>query len=196
MFQKIILCLTKAKVLLSSPRNSVEGHLSLIRQSGCQLWMTSSGIGNLEFCQKLQLHCLQIPHLDELLGSSAVKPYPYNKEWQDGRSDVLALLHTTGSTGLPRLLPLTLESVSSGDALNAVETIQGKLPSLVEWAGTKMLCAMPLFHVSATMWLSENETYRRLTDECFDIHRLLGSALPWVVQYSSDGVLSFHLLAL
>lgn len=136
------------EILLSSPRNSVEGHLSLIRQSGCELWITSPGVGKLSFVNELQLPCIQVPALTEIMDPSAVKPYIYKKQWQEGRSDILALLHTTGSTGLPRLIPLTLEAVGTGDALHLVEPIQGKMPSLVEWTGTRMLCAMPLFHAS------------------------------------------------
>lgn len=143
--------LTLHEVLLSSPRNSVEGHLSLIRQSGCKFWITSAGVGKLDFLSSLQLPCIRVPALNELLDPSAVKSYPYEKQWQEGRSDVLALLHTTGSTGLPRLIPLTLESVASGDALHLVEPLGGKMPSLVEWTGTRMLCAMPLFHASSSI---------------------------------------------
>lgn len=138
------------EVLLSSPRNSVEGHLSLIQQSGCELWITSPGVGKLSFVHALQLPCLQVPTLDEILDPTPTKPYAYEKQWQEGRSDVLALLHTTGSTGLPRLIPLTLGAMGTGDALHLVEPIGGKMPSLVEWTGTRMLCAMPLFHASTS----------------------------------------------
>lgn len=93
---------------------------------------------------------LRIPEVNELLDSKAVKPYVYDKEWEEGRNDTLCLLHTTGSTGLPRLIPITLAAASSGDALGGMKRIQGKLPTLAEWAGTKMLNALPLFHVSTS----------------------------------------------
>ncbi|KAJ5287132.1 hypothetical protein N7478_002818 [Penicillium angulare] len=143
----LILAATKIghKVLLSSPRNSVEGHHSLIKEAGCELWITTPGVGKLNF---IQLPCIQIAALDELLDPSVVKPYSYEKQWEEGRLDILALLHTTGSTGMPRLIPVTLASVASGDRLHLVEPIGGKMPSLLEWEGTRMLNAMPLFHVA------------------------------------------------
>lgn len=141
--------MTILKLLLSSPRNSLEGHLSLIRQSGCEFWITS-GINELDFIQDIQLPCTHVPALSQLLDPSPVKVYPYEKRWHQGRSDVLALLHTSGSTGLPKLIPLSLASAATIDALHLVEPINGKMPTGVEWAGTRMLCAMPLFHVSYT----------------------------------------------
>ncbi|OAA36878.1 Male sterility, NAD-binding protein [Metarhizium rileyi] len=136
---------TGNKVLLSSPRNSPEVHLSLIKQSGCEFWITTSGVGNFDFTK---LPVIRVPELNELLYPQAVKPYRYEKDWHEGRDDTLVLLHTTGSTGLPRLIPLTLASASSGDALGGFERIQGKLPTLAEWSGTKLLNALPLFHAS------------------------------------------------
>ncbi|KAM0454500.1 hypothetical protein ACHAPV_008371 [Trichoderma viride] len=133
------------KVLLSSPRNSPEVHLSLIQQSDCKFWITTPGVGKFDF---IKLPSLRVPEVKELLDPKAVKPYRYEKEWQDGRNDTLCLLHTTGSTGLPRLIPITLAAASSGDALGGMKRIQGKLPTLAEWAGTKMLNALPLFHAA------------------------------------------------
>ncbi|KAM0482540.1 hypothetical protein ACHAPX_003059 [Trichoderma viride] len=133
------------KVLLSSPRNSPEVHLSLVQQSDCKFWITTPGVPKFDF---IGVPLLRIPEVNELLDSKAVKPYVYDKEWQQGRNDTLCLLHTTGSTGLPRLIPITLAAASSGDALGGMKRIQGKLPTLAEWAGTKMLNALPLFHAA------------------------------------------------
>ncbi|KAJ5087903.1 hypothetical protein N7456_011519 [Penicillium angulare] len=139
----LILAATKLghKVLLSSPRNSVEGHLSLIKEAGCELWITTAGVGKLNF---IQMPCIQVAALEELLDPSVVKPYSYEKQWDEGRSDVLALLHTTGSTGMPRLIPVTLASVASGDGLHLVNPIGGKMPSLLEWEGLSfgLFCAV------------------------------------------------------
>lgn len=145
----LFLQLTLDKVLLSSPRNSPEVHLSLIQQSDCKFWITTPGVGKFDF---IKLPSIRVPEVNELLDPKAVKPYRYEKEWQEGRNDTLCLLHTTGSTGLPRLIPITLAAASSGDALGGMKRIQGKLPTLAEWSGTKMLNALPLFHVSTFIY--------------------------------------------
>lgn len=139
--------LTNHKLLLSSPRNSIEGHRSLIKQSGCEFWVTSSDIDNLEFIKDLQIPRAEAPELSHLLNPTVVKEYSYEKQWDAGRSDILALLHTSGSTGLPKLVPLYLATAATVDAFHLMEPTNGKMPTGVDWAGTRMLCAMPLFHV-------------------------------------------------
>jgi acyl-CoA synthetase (AMP-forming)/AMP-acid ligase II len=160
------------KVLLSSPRNSAEVHLSLIKQSGCEFWITTPGVGKFDF---IKLPQIRVPELNELLDVKPVKPCRYEKQWQEGREDVLVLLHTTGSTGQPRLIPITLASASSGDALGGMKRIQGKLPTLAQWSGTKMLNGLPLFHVSTpTHAFAHPEMEERAANwKMFHIIRLL-----------------------
>ncbi|ENH73619.1 Linear gramicidin synthase subunit D [Fusarium oxysporum f. sp. cubense race 1] len=136
------------RLLLSSPRNSVEGHVSLIKQSGCEFWIASSGLDHHEFLQDLQIPSVEAPELPQLLDPTPVKPYVYQKSWNEGKSDVLALLHTSGSTGLPKLVPVYLETAATVDGFHLMEPTNGKRPTGVEWTGTRQLCAMPLFHVA------------------------------------------------
>ncbi|KAH6999173.1 hypothetical protein BKA56DRAFT_469848 [Ilyonectria sp. MPI-CAGE-AT-0026] len=117
-------------------------------RSGCEFWVTSSGIDNLEFIKDLQIPRAEAPELSHLLNPIAVKEYSYEKQWDAGRSDILALLHTSGSTGLPKLVPLYLATAATVDAFHLMEPTNGKMPTGVDWAGTRMLCAMPLFHVA------------------------------------------------
>ncbi|CAG7922423.1 unnamed protein product [Penicillium olsonii] len=139
---------TGYRLLLSSPRNSVEGHVSLIEQSGCGFWVTTTGIGSLDFIQDLGIPCIEAPELSQLLEENAVDNYPYTNSWDEGRADILALLHTSGSTGLPKLVPLYLATAATVDGFNLMEPVNGRVPTGVEWKGTRMLCAMPLFHVA------------------------------------------------
>ncbi|RYP75270.1 hypothetical protein DL771_002490 [Monosporascus sp. 5C6A] len=131
----------------------VDAHVSLIRESGCELWITSSsGVddSNTEkFTGRLDIARATAPELVDLLQEDPNSPsYPYEKPFEQGRSDVLALLHTSGSTGLPKLVPLYLGTTSAMDAMHLMDPIDGQRPSMVEWAGTKTLCAMPLFHTA------------------------------------------------
>lgn len=125
--------LTRWKLLLSSPRNSVEGHVSLTKQSGCEFWFTSSGVDNVGFIQQLQIPCAEVPELPYLLDPTAVASYVYEKQFHEGRWDILAYLHTSGSTGLPKLVPMYLGTVATVDAFHLMEPIDGKMPNPVEW---------------------------------------------------------------
>ncbi|KAI1375112.1 hypothetical protein F4677DRAFT_460945 [Hypoxylon crocopeplum] len=115
---------------------------------GHRFWITSSGIDNTDFIDELQIPRATAPELSNLLNHNMVPCYFYNKQFKEGRSDTLALLHTSGSTGFPKLVPLYLGTASAIDAIHLMEPIDGKLPTVIDWAGTKMLCAMPLFHTA------------------------------------------------
>lgn len=108
--------------------------------------------GTKSLISRLNIAHTTAPELADLLRQDIVSPsYPYKKSFEQGRSDVLALLHTSGSTGLPKLVPLYLGTASAMDAMHLMEPIEGRQPSVVEWEGTRMLCAMPLFHVSTLL---------------------------------------------
>ncbi|KAF5021537.1 hypothetical protein F66182_6419 [Fusarium sp. NRRL 66182] len=100
------------------------------------------------FLSDAQIPSIEAPGLFELLDPKPVTCYPYQKDWDQGKSDILALLHTSGSTGLPKLVPVYLETAATVDGFHLMEPINGKRPTGVEWTGTKQLCAMPLFHVA------------------------------------------------
>lgn len=140
--------LTSDQVLLSSPRNSVAGHLSLIEQAGCEVWFTTTGVGKFDF---VKLPIVKVPEVNELIDKKTVKAHPYDRQWPRDRKDPFVTLHSTGSTGMPRVIQLTMDHAASGDALASVDRIEGKLPTLAEWAGTKMLNGMPQFHVSSSI---------------------------------------------
>lgn len=102
----------------------------------------------MEFIQTLGLPHIKVPELSDLINIEPVEPYIYTKTWEQGRNDVFALLHTSGSTGLPKLVPVYLGTAASIDAFHLMQPIEGNMPAGVAWTGIRMLCAMPLFHVS------------------------------------------------
>ncbi|KAF4472232.1 Linear gramicidin synthase subunit D, partial [Fusarium agapanthi] len=117
-------------------------------RSGCEFWIASSGLDHHGFLQDLQIPSVEALELSQLLDPAFTKPYIYQKSWNEGKSDVLALLHTSGSTGLPKLVPVYLETAATVDGFHLMESTNGKRPTGVEWTGTRQLCAMPLFHIA------------------------------------------------
>ncbi|KAM0421219.1 hypothetical protein ACHAPT_010939 [Fusarium lateritium] len=136
------------KVLLCSSRNSLEGKLALIQQSNCQAWLSSSEGDAQDIVQKHPMPEFVIPALSDLIQAKPTPAYPYEKSFLDGRWDLLAYLHTSGSTGNPKLIPLHLGTVACVDALHLIAPEGGKRPTAVEWANSTLLCMMPLFHTS------------------------------------------------
>lgn len=155
--------------------------MSLIKQSGCEFWIASSGLDHHGFLQDLQIPSVEAPELSQLLDRIPVKPCVYQKSWNEGKSDVLALLHTSGSTGLPKLVPVYLETAATVDGFHLMEPTNGKRPTGVEWTGTRQLCAMPLFHVSIV--------FSYLNQALMCVFRLLESVSVCTQPSSSTGPL-------
>ncbi|VUC24934.1 unnamed protein product [Clonostachys rosea] len=128
------------KVLLSSPRNSIAGHTALIKQSDCRVWLT--GDANIDVTQILNENPMPhyiLPGLMNILQQPPATPYPYERQFEDARWDTLALIHTSGSTGVPKLVPLYLGTAACVDAFHIMKPVDGKRPTGVEWSGINML---------------------------------------------------------
>ena len=51
--------------------------------------------------EEYEMRMLQIPELDELL-EYTYSDFPFDKSFEDARNEPLVVLHTSGTTGLPR----------------------------------------------------------------------------------------------
>ncbi|KAJ5427066.1 hypothetical protein N7465_002136 [Penicillium sp. CMV-2018d] len=117
------------KILLASPRNSQDAQVSLLKSTLCKKFLHTP-----EFAPQLQalamhhseLNPVEMPSLNEILQpESASNPY-YNFR-RPREDDVALILHSSGSTGLPK--PIFIRT----GALAAVDTITSmSAPSVTE----------------------------------------------------------------
>lgn len=95
---------TGYKILLTSPRNSQDAQVSLLKSTSCKKFLHTP-----EFAAQMQalamhhseLNPIEIPCLDEILHRDpASKPYYNFRRPQE--DDIALILHSSGSTGLPK----------------------------------------------------------------------------------------------
>ena len=48
------------------------------------------------------MRSFKVEKLDDLLYKQGTKPYPYNKTFEEAARDPIAIVHTSGSTGMPK----------------------------------------------------------------------------------------------
>jgi thioester reductase-like protein/acyl-coenzyme A synthetase/AMP-(fatty) acid ligase len=102
-------------MFLPSPRNSEEAHAALLSSLECSklitTWPAPVGVA---FVQSVTSEKLTIPTLDELLdlNPECVPAVTYKKSFEDAKTDPIFILHTSGSTGIPKPLIYTNEYVS------------------------------------------------------------------------------------
>ncbi|KAK7743245.1 putative NRPS-like protein biosynthetic cluster [Cytospora paraplurivora] len=138
-------------LFLPSPRNSSIAQQSLLTALNCQTLVTSeptppAGIAILESVKPRPYH-LTIPSIDELL-SQQHSLFSYEKSFEAGRWDPLFIIHTSGSTGMPKPKIFTQETGMRHIACsNQAKEIQPEAGSVEDFLqGKRLMVTMPPFH--------------------------------------------------
>jgi len=137
------------KMLYLSPRNTVAGHVNVLEKSNCHVFMTSKGTNVGHILSERAMTTYTVPELDDLLDDATVPMYPYSKTFDEARKDPCLVLHTTGSTGLPKPITWKNEILSTYEAWRTIPSIDGYIPTTEVYQGaTRAYNSMPLFHTS------------------------------------------------
>jgi acyl-coenzyme A synthetase/AMP-(fatty) acid ligase len=94
------------RVLFSSHMHSTEAHLNLINKTDTQVMFTATGVDVSDILANRPIPHFHIPSLEDLLSPTIAKQYPYSKTFSEAALDDYLILHSSGSTGLPK--PITI----------------------------------------------------------------------------------------
>lgn len=91
------------QVLLTSPRNSLAAHSSLFTLLDCSVMVVPNPYppGVSAIVESSKLRAIEIPSVENLL-SERFPHFQYNKTFHQARMEPLVVLHTSGTTGLPK----------------------------------------------------------------------------------------------
>lgn len=141
-----------------SPKNSTEGALAVLEAANCNIWVKPNGKTYPlveDFLQKRSMKVLELPDLDELLDAEATELYPYNKTFDEAIQDPFCLLHTSGSTGLPKPIAWSNGLIGTMDAVRLLpptEGDNGMAPWTSGWDdGDRIYSSFPMSHVSLSI---------------------------------------------
>jgi acyl-coenzyme A synthetase/AMP-(fatty) acid ligase len=90
------------KVLFSSHVHSAASHLALMERTETKALLTADGVIVEDILIERPMPHFIVPELDELLTEDLVKIYPYTKTFDQAAQDPYLILHTSGTTGLPK----------------------------------------------------------------------------------------------
>ncbi|PQE06723.1 L-aminoadipate-semialdehyde dehydrogenase protein [Rutstroemia sp. NJR-2017a BBW] len=137
------------KMLYLSPRNSVAGHLNVLEKSDCNIFLSAKNAHVEHITSQRNMRTAIVPELDELLDNAEVRMYPYNKSFAEARTDPCLVLHTTGSTGLPKPITWKNEILSTYEAWRTIPAVDGYVPTTeIYQQSRRAYNQMPLFHTS------------------------------------------------
>jgi hypothetical protein len=96
-----------------------------------------------------------LPELLDFLDGQSGSPYLYNKTFVEARQDPFVVLHTSGSTGLPKPIIVPNGSLATPDAHHLLPPVEGRLTQAQYFTNPhQAYSTFPNFHLSLPTFLS------------------------------------------
>ncbi|GJC82972.1 non-canonical non-ribosomal peptide synthetase FUB8 [Colletotrichum liriopes] len=139
------------KALLISPRNSFEGQMNLFEKTDCNIICFDSSFKDViqPLLEERQMDAIMVSSADAWLSDEEVPHFPYDKTFEEAKYDPVVVLHTSGSTGLPKPIVARVGMVAVADAFHNLDDFMGSencIKSIMH--GSRLFLPMPLFHAA------------------------------------------------
>ncbi|GIJ92610.1 putative NRPS-like protein biosynthetic cluster [Aspergillus pseudoviridinutans] len=142
----------KAKALLLSPRNGAAVHRHILEKANCSFLVFDASFRKVadELQHDAQIRTCAVPSLVECLRyGDNEEQYPYDETWETAADDTFVILHTAGSTGMPKPVKLPHSTLASIDAHHLISSRVGRKCVLETLAEADMpFMGFPLFHIA------------------------------------------------
>ncbi|KAI0442900.1 hypothetical protein F4803DRAFT_517210 [Xylaria telfairii] len=151
----LVLAAVKAgyKALYISPRNSQEGQLSLFDKTDCHIIFFPKSHRNVvqPWLQERDMQPIEVGPLESWFPEEEVEPFPYNKTFEEAEWDPLCVLHTSGSTGIPKPIIVRQGMMAIGDQYTDRPYWKGRKIFIRGFTenSKRNFIPMPLFHAAA-----------------------------------------------
>ncbi|KAI0546766.1 acetyl-CoA synthetase-like protein [Xylaria curta] len=148
------------KILFTSPRNSHEGHAQLFKETCCTTLLCDSMLNLRSLAQIPSLKVIPAPTLQDLLVNEDIPHFPYEKQFDEVKDDPCIVLHTSGTTSLPKPVTLSHGQLAVFDAQWKISPLKDR-EIFLQAVGScpAFLVALPFFHMagfSMGIWLPLN----------------------------------------
>lgn len=152
-------------MLLISPRNSVSDHISLFKATESRGLLTP-----IEPClpvvtSLLKEHSIRVinsPSLGQLLDGD-YPHYPFPKTFMEARDEPLVVVHTSGTTTVPKPIIYTHDFAASYMQWGQLEAPPGSESQVSLVQSNRLIVTLPFFHVSSATFVQKWNTYYRAT---------------------------------
>ncbi|PWY95993.1 acetyl-CoA synthetase-like protein [Aspergillus sclerotioniger CBS 115572] len=145
------------QALFISPRNSVEAQLNLFNKTQCNLLYYDP-----QYAFAVQpwvngrpgMKSVPITQWDDWVNAEGVTPFPYTKTFEEAEWDPYVVLHTSGSTGLPKPIIIRQGMLALNDLHRYIPPLNGNRTLMPTWSSfpnPRYLVIFPLFHTAGIM---------------------------------------------
>ncbi|KAH7024499.1 uncharacterized protein B0I36DRAFT_274061 [Microdochium trichocladiopsis] len=143
------------KAFFVSPRNTIEGQLSLFEATQCDTLLVAAGPTRklIQPCLdgRPSMRCIEVPPLAQWFPEQEAPHVPFTKTYEEAKREPLVVLHTSGSTGIPKPVIVPHGMLAISDQLHDVPKFMGSdlfLRVMAENIKTGVLSPMPMFHAA------------------------------------------------
>ncbi|KAK0386750.1 hypothetical protein NLU13_6586 [Sarocladium strictum] len=140
------------QILLPSPRNSEEYQRAIFDAAGVKFALgTKATLARLRApLDGLSIELVEGLTLEQLLSAEPVPAYPFDFTFDQVKQETPLILHTSGSTGPPKPIPLPLEGLTT---IALTDLVPGprerKMQALLEH--NRLFCGFPPFHAAGCL---------------------------------------------
>ncbi|KIW80214.1 hypothetical protein Z517_06829 [Fonsecaea pedrosoi CBS 271.37] len=153
------------QLFLPSPRNSSEAMEQLFAASKTRQLLIPGGETGKPYRHLVRgleksLETIEVEDLRYWLDSVPVLHYPYDKPYDVGKLDTHVISHTSGSTGIPKLIKVPNGQMCTIDAKHHLPEIPGHEWLLTRWkTATRFFTTFPPFHMGGVLSLPIHSIY-------------------------------------
>lgn len=115
--------------------------------------------------EKYPLKLIDSPSLYNLLDST-FPIYPYDKCFQEAKHEPLVVLHTSGTTAVPRPIVYTHEFISRFAAWTGLHPPEGYQNQISLLKSNRLLLSLPFFHVSHCTYCQLQSSIHGVSRSC------------------------------
>ncbi|KAI1637851.1 hypothetical protein F4809DRAFT_299478 [Biscogniauxia mediterranea] len=185
------------KALFISPRNSPEGQLSLFDKTDCRnVWYSAEYRNVIEpLLQEREMRAMEVSPFKAWFPEHEVEPVPYGKTFEQAEWEPFCVLHTSGSTGIPKPIVALNGMLAIADVHHYIPDWNGYKFFMKAWAEKcqRAFIPMPLFHAAGLYFFLQTAIYwgvpfalsipdrpvnAELVTECIENLDIQGSILP------------------
>lgn len=139
-------------------KNNVDAHVSLLEKTDCRTLLGPQERSKDSTAESLvaarDLMYDVIPPLEELLDPRIVEHFPWTKTLDDVATETFLMLHTSGSTGLPKPVSIAHGLIATIDAQQDLPDVEGCSVTARRWANTSVHTALPPFRSAGINFFS------------------------------------------
>ena len=137
------------QMFFPSPRNTTDALDSLLIDAKCGKIITTASPPRpaIAVIERRQFQRIEIPSLDYFLDPQEVENYPLRATWEELRFKTWLMIHTSGSTGNPKLVPIKHGSSTAVDAFQLL-----KNSDTARFAKSRTFVPFPPFHIAGIMY--------------------------------------------